>query len=157
MSLVEKSVQVNVPVSTAYNQWTQFEEFPEFMDGITEVKQLGATRLHWRADIGGRTKEWDAEITEQMPDQRIAWRSTSGAPNAGIVLFQDLGDNRTQVTVQMDYAPQGIAENVASALGLLSRRLEDNLGRFKQYIEARGHETGAWRGKIDQPHEDARG
>lgn len=156
MSIIEKSVQVNVPVSTAYNQWTQFEQFPEFMDGITEVRQLDATRLHWRADIGGRTKEWDAEITEQLPDQRIAWRSTSGAPNAGIVLFQDLGGGRSQVTVQMDYAPQGIAENVASTLGLLSRRLDDNLGRFKQFIEARGQETGAWRGQVDQPHEHVR-
>lgn len=156
MSTVEKSVQVNVSVSTAYNQWTQFEEFPQFMEGVTEVKQLDATRLHWRADIGGRIKEWDAEITEQLPDRRIAWRSISGAPNAGVVLFEDLGGG-TRITVQMDYAPQGIAENMAHALGLLSRMLEHNLERFKVFIEARGRETGAWRGKIDQPHEHARG
>jgi uncharacterized membrane protein len=156
MSTVEKSVQVNVPVSTAYNQWTQFEEFPQFMEGVTEVRQLDATRLHWRADFGGRTKEWEAEITEQLPDRRIAWRSISGAPNAGIVLFEDLGGS-TRVTVQMDYAPQGIAENVAHVLGLLGRMLEHNLERFKTFIEARGQETGAWRGKVDQPHEHARG
>ncbi|WP_151637989.1 SRPBCC family protein [Noviherbaspirillum aerium] len=157
MSLVEKSIQVNVPVSTAYNQWTQFREFPQFMDGVTEVRQLDATRLHWRADIGGRTKEWEAEITEQLPDRRIAWRSISGAPNAGIVSFQDLGAGGTRVTVQMDYAPQGIAENIASVLGLLERKLEDNLEGFKRFIEARGQETGAWRGRIDQPHEHAGG
>ncbi|WP_194726119.1 SRPBCC family protein [Noviherbaspirillum malthae] len=156
MSTVEKSVQVNVPVSTVYNQWTQFEEFPQFMEGVIEVRQLDPTRLHWRADFGGRTKEWEAEITEQLPDRRIAWRSISGAPNAGIVLFEDLGGS-TRVTVQMDYAPQGIAENMAHVLGLLGRMLEHNLERFKTFIEARGRETGAWRGKVDQPHEHARG
>jgi uncharacterized membrane protein len=150
MSTVEKSIQVNVPVSTAYNQWTQFEDFPKFMEGITEVRQLDDTHLHWSADIAGKHKEWDAEITEQIPDKRIAWRSTTGAQNAGVVTFHRISDDTTRIMLQMDYDPEGVAENVGDAVGVFSRRVEGDLERFKEFLELRGHETGAWRGSVDQ-------
>jgi uncharacterized membrane protein len=150
MSTVEKSIEVNVPVQAAYNQWTQFEEFPRFMEGITEVKQLDDTHLHWRAHIAGKDEEWDAEIAEQIPDQRIAWRSTTGALNAGVVTFHRIADNTTRVMLQMDYDPQGIAENVGDALGVFSMRVKGDLERFKQFLESRGQETGAWRQEVDQ-------
>jgi uncharacterized membrane protein len=148
MSTVEKSIEVNVPVNTAYNQWTQFEEFPQFMEGITEVKQLDETHLHWRAKIAGKEKEWDAEIAEQIPDQRIAWRSTSGALNAGVVTFHRIADNTTRIMVQMDYEPEGISESVGDATGVFSRRVSGDLERFKEFLESRGQETGAWRGNV---------
>lgn len=148
MSTVEKSIEVNVPVRVAYNQWTQFEEFPHFMEGVQEVRQIGDKRQHWRATIAGDEKEWDAEILEQTPDQVIAWRSISGAPNGGRVTFQSLDANRTQVTLQMEYEPEGVVENVGDALGFASRRVEGDLQRFKEYIESRGRESGAWRGEI---------
>jgi uncharacterized membrane protein len=148
MSKVEKSIEVNVPVSTAYNQWTQFEEFPRFMEGIEEVRQLDDKRLHWRANIGGKREEWDAEIVQQVPDQRIAWRSTSGAPNSGVVTFESLAPATTRVQLQLEYTPQGPAESMGDAMGLLSRRVEGDLKRFKEYIESRGAETGGWRGEI---------
>lgn len=149
MSTVEKSIEVNVPVSTAYNQWTQFEEFPRFMEGITEVRQLDDTHLHWCADVGGRRKEWDAEITEQLPDQRIAWRSTSGAPNGGAITFNKLSNDSTRVTVVMTYEPEGTVEKTGDAMGVLSSRVEGDLERFKEFIESKGHETGAWRGTVE--------
>jgi uncharacterized membrane protein len=148
MSTIEKSIDVNVPLRTAYNQWTQFEEFPRFMEGVREVKQLDDRRLHWRAEIGGKEKEWEAEITEQVPDQRIAWRSIGGAVNAGEVRFNLLSENSARITVRMDYEPGGLAENVGDALGVVSQRVEGDLARFKEFIESRGAETGAWRGKI---------
>ena len=150
MSTVEKSIEVNVPVNTAYNQWTQFEEFPKFMEGVTEVKQLDDTHLHWRAEIGGKEKEWDAEITEQVPDQRIAWRSTTGAPNAGAVTFHKVSDNTARIMVQMDYEPEGVTENVGDAVGVFTRRVNGDLERFKEFLESRGQETGAWRGNVQQ-------
>lgn len=150
MSNVMKSVDVNVPVRTAYNQWTQFEEFPEFMEGVSEVKQLDDTHLHWRATIAGKTEEWDAEITEQTPDMRVAWTSTSGAHNAGVVTFHHIADGVTRVTLQLDYTPEGVVEHVGDALGLVSRRVEGDLKRFKEFIEARGQESGAWRGEVTQ-------
>jgi len=150
MSTVEKSIEVNVPVNTAYNQWTQFEEFPRFMDGIEEVRQLDATHLHWCANVGGKRKEWDAEITEQIPDKRIAWRAITGAPNAGVVTFHHIDDNTTRVMVQMDYDPEGVTENIGDALGVFSHRVQGDLERFKDFIESRGSETGAWRGSVDQ-------
>jgi uncharacterized membrane protein len=150
MSQVVKSIDVDVPVRTAYNQWTQFETFPHFMEGVQEVRQLDDKRLHWRANIGGKEEEWDAEITEQDPDQRVAWTSTSGAPNAGVVTFHRLGENQTRVTLQLDYDPEGIVENIGDALGFVSRRVEGDLERFKAFIETRGQETGAWRGEIKQ-------
>lgn len=152
MSNVTKYIDVNVPVRTAYNQWTQFEEFPKFMEGIEQVRQLDDTRMHWVANVGGKTKEWDAKITEQLPDERVAWTNIDGAPNAGVVTFHKLSDTTTRVTLQMDYDPEGLVENVGDALGFVSRRVEGDLQRFKQFIEARGQETGAWRGEVNQDH-----
>ena len=148
MSTIEKSIEVNVPVRTAYNQWTQFKEFPRFMEGVKEVNQLDDTRLHWKAAIAGQEKEWDAEITEQTPDQRIAWTSRGGAINGGVVTFHRLSDARSKVMLQLEYAPQGVAENVGDALGVVSLRVQGDLERFKEFIETRGRETGAWRGQV---------
>lgn len=151
METVEKSIEVNVPVSTAYNQWTQFEDFPAFMEGIKEVRQMDDTHLHWRAEVAGKEKEWDAQITEQIPDQRIAWRSMTGAPNGGVVTFHRINNDTTRVMLQMDYEPQGVTENVGDALGVFSRRVQGDLERFKEFLESSGHETGAWRGKVNKP------
>jgi uncharacterized membrane protein len=148
MSVIEKSIEINVPVSTAYNQWTQFEEFPKFMEGVTQVKQLDDTRLHWKAEIGGKAKEWDAEITEQIPDKRIAWRSREGAKNAGAVTFHRLSDDTSKVMLQMEYDPEGIVEHAGDAAGVVSQRVLADLERFKKYIESLGQETGAWRGTV---------
>jgi uncharacterized membrane protein len=148
MSTIEKSIEVNVPVRTAYNQWTQFEEFPRFMEGVKEVTQLDDTRLHWKAAIAGQEKEWDAEITEQTPDQRIAWTSRGGAINGGVVTFHRLSDARSKVMLQLEYAPQGVVESVGDALGVVSSRVQGDLERFKEFIEKRGRETGAWRGQV---------
>ena len=149
MASTTKSIDVNVPVQTAYNQWTQFESFPQFMEGVESVQQLDDKRLHWRASIAGKTEEWTAEITEQHPDHRVAWRSTSGDLNAGVVTFHQLDDMTTRVTVQMDYEPQGMIENIGDLLGVVDRRVEGDLERFKAFIEGRGVETGAWRGDIE--------
>lgn len=148
MPTVAKSINVHVPVRTAYNQWTQFEEFPRFMGGVQEVQQLDDTHLHWHTRIAGNDEEWDAEITEQIPDQRIAWRSISGAPNAGVVMFRPISDVDTQVSVQMTYEPHGVVENVGDMLGLVERQVENDLERFKEFIEKRGTATGAWRGEV---------
>jgi uncharacterized membrane protein len=149
MERIEKSVDVNCPVRTVYNQWTQFEDFPRFMAGVKEVKQLDDTHVHWHAEIWGKDKEWDAEITRQVPDQCIAWRSTSGdAPNAGTVLFEPLGPDRTRVNLIMEYEPQGATEKAGDALGVLTGRVEHSVRDFKKFIESRGAETGAWRGEV---------
>ena len=148
MSLIEKSIEINVPVRTAYNQWTQFEDFPRFMEGVKHVKQLDETHLHWKAEIGGKEKEWDAEITEQIPDTRIAWRSRDGAQNAGVVTFHRLSDSTSKVMLQMEYDPDGVLENVGDVTGMVSQRVMGDLERFKRYIESRGQETGAWRGTV---------
>ena len=150
MGSIEESIEVNVPLSTAYNQWTQFEEFPRFMEGVEQVQQLDDTRLHWIAEIGGKREEWDAEITEQRPDERVAWRSTTGAPNAGVVTFHHVGEDVTKVMLQIDYEPEGFVEKVGDALGVVERRAKGDLQRFKEFIESRGMETGAWRGEVDQ-------
>jgi uncharacterized membrane protein len=155
MATIEKSIDVDVPVRTAYNQWTQFEEFPRFMEGVREVRQLDDKTLRWRAEIGGKEQEWSAEITEQIPDDRIAWRARVGTRNAGVVTFHRLGDSHTRLMLQLEYDPQGVVENVADALGVVSRRVEGDLRRFKEFIEARGRETGAWRGEIDQERKSA--
>jgi uncharacterized membrane protein len=152
MASIEKSIEVRVPVHTAYNQWTQFEEFPRFMEGVEEVRQLDDTHLHWRAKVGGKEEEWDAVITEQIPDERIAWTNTSGARNAGVITFHKLDPQRTKLMLQLDYEPQGAVENIGSALGMVGRRVEGDLERFKEFIEARGGETGAWRGEVRQQH-----
>ena len=146
-------VDVAVPVRTAYNQWTQFEEFPQFMEGVEEIRQTDDTHLHWRTKIAGITREFDAEITEQHPDHRIAWKSTSGTTNAGVVTFHRLSDTTTRVTVQLDTEPEGLLEKAGDALGVLQRRMKGDMQRFKALIEGRGTETGAWRGTVEQPGE----
>jgi uncharacterized membrane protein len=150
MSTIEQSVEVNVPVRTAYNQWTQFEEFPRFMEGVEEVHQVTDTRLHWIAEIAGVHREWDAEITEQTPDQRIAWKSTDGTENSGVVTFHRLSDGETKVTLQMGFDPEGFTEKAGDVLGIVRMRTKGDLERFKDFIEERGGETGAWRGEVDQ-------
>jgi uncharacterized membrane protein len=151
MASIEQSIEVDVPLSTVYNQWTQFEEFPRFMEGVKSVRQIDDRRLHWVAEIAGRDKEWEAEITEQRPDERIAWRSRGGAHNAGVVTFHRLSDQRTKVMLRLDYDPQGMVENLGDAAGVVSGRVKGDLARFKEFIESRGRETGAWRGTIDAP------
>lgn len=151
MATVEKSVVVDVPVSIAYNQWTQFEEFPRFMEGVEAVRQLDDKRLHWRARIAGKVREWDAEISEQIPDQRIAWHSIEGARNAGVVTFHWLNDTTTRVMLQLEFQPDDAVETVGDALGVPERQVANDLKRFKEFIESRGYETGAWRGEITRP------
>jgi uncharacterized membrane protein len=148
MAHVEDSIEVNVPVSTAYNQWTQFEQFPRFMEGVKQVRQLDDKRLFWHAEIAGKDKQWEAEIYEQEPDRVIAWRSTSGAPNGGRVTFEPLGPNRTRVNVRIEYEPEDFVEKAGDALGIVKARVHGDLQRFKEFIESRGTETGAWRGEI---------
>ena len=150
MSYIEKSIDINVPVKTAYNQWTQFEEFPRFMEGVKEVQQLDDTHLHWRAVIGGKEKEWNAEIIEQIPDQRIAWTSVGGAWAGGVVTFHPVSDGTSNVMLRLEYEPQGFLESVGDATGFVTRRVQGDLERFKEYIERRGQETGAWRGTVTE-------
>jgi uncharacterized membrane protein len=147
-STIEQSIEVDVPIARAYNQWTQFTEFPQFMEGIERIDQLDDRRLHWVASFGGETHEWDAEIVEQAPEERVAWRNTDGKDNAGAVTFHKIDDDTTRVMVQMDWAPEGIKEKVGAALGADDRRIKGDLERFKEFIEARGSETGAWRGEV---------
>jgi uncharacterized membrane protein len=143
MARIEKSIDVRVPVHTAYNQWTQFEEFPRFMEGIEEVRQFDDKRLHWRAHISGKVEEWDAVITEQHPDGRVAWRNISGATNAGVVTFHRIDATTTRIMLQLDYEPEGMIESMGDRLGFVERRVEGDLDRFRQFIESRGVETGA--------------
>ena len=152
MANIEQSIDVEVDVRTAYNQWTQFEDFPQFMEGVEEVRQIDDTHTHWRTKVAGKEKEFDAEITEQTPDQRIAWTAQQGPEHAGVVTFHRLDENTTRVMLQMDYEPEGVAEKVGDALGLVTRRVKGDLGRFKELIESRGPggESGAWRGEVDQ-------
>jgi uncharacterized membrane protein len=148
MQTIEESIDVNVPVRTAYNQWTQFEEFPEFMVGVEEVRQLDDKRLHWIAEVAGRRREWDAEISEQVPDERIVWRSISGVRNEGAVRFEGLPENRTRIHVRIHHEPAGALEKMGTVLGIASARVKEDLKRFKDFIEAHGTETGSWRGEI---------
>lgn len=148
METIEQNIEVNAPVRVVYNQWTQFEEFPKFMEGIKEVRQLDNRRLHWRAEVAGRPKEWEAEIYEQVPDEKIAWRSTGGAQNAGLVRFDKTSDSTTRVTLVLTYQPETITEKMGDALGIMSARVRGDLKRFKEFIEGRGAETGGWRGEI---------
>jgi uncharacterized membrane protein len=145
---IEQSIEVNVPIRPAYNQWTQFEEFPRFMEGIERVEQRDDRHLHWVANFGGETHEWDAEVTEQKPEERVAWRNVDGKDNAGVVTFHKIDDGTTRVMVQMDWAPEGIKEKVGAALGADDRRVKGDLERFKEFIESRESETGAWRGEV---------
>ncbi|MDB5917577.1 MAG: cyclase [Massilia sp.] len=149
-SSIEESIEVNVPVSTAYNQYTQFEDFPKFMPNVLEVRQLDDKHLHWRAKVGLEEKEWDAEITEQIPDKRIAWRSVSGPRNGGVATFHKISDSVTRIMVQMDYEPDGVVEKLGDAMGAVRMELRTGLQSLKEMLESRGSETGAWRGKIAQ-------
>jgi|SRR5688572_18845365 len=148
MERIEKSIEVDVPATTCYNQWTQFESFPTFMEGVVEVQQLDDKRLRWVAEIAGERKEWTAEIVEQRPDEVVSWRSTSGALNNGSVTFQSLGPDRAKVTLILTYEPVGAKEKVGGALGIVSARIEGDLRRFKEFIETQQVPTGAWRGEI---------
>lgn len=148
MHSIEHCIDVEAPLSAVYNQWTQFEEFPQFMEGVEEVKQMDDKRLFWKAEIAGKTKEWHAEIFEQIPDERIAWRSMTGAKNSGMVNFVDLGGGNTRVSLKLNYDPEGAIENLGDAMGLVSKRVKGDLERFKEFIERRGRETGGWRGEI---------
>ena len=150
MSTIEESVDLQVPVRTAYNQWTQFEEFPQFMEGVAEVRQIDDTHLHWKADIGGQEREWDAEVTEQRPDERVAWKSTGGTQHAGVVTFHRTGDQESRVMLQLDVEPEGLVEQAGDKLGFVKRRVKGDLERFKQLIEDRGAASGAWRGEVEQ-------
>ena len=148
MSYIEKSIQIYVPVKAASNKLNEFEDFPRFIVGVKEVQQIDDTLLHWKAEIGGQEKEWNAEITEQIPDQRIAWTSVGGAWAGGTVTFDPVSDATSEVKLRLEYEPQGLLENIGDATGFVSRRVEGDLERFKEYIERRGQETGAWRGTI---------
>jgi uncharacterized membrane protein len=148
MSTIEQSVEVAVPVQTAYNQWTQFEDFPLFMDGIEDVQQLEETRLHWVAKVAGRSAEWDAKILEQDPDRQISWISEDGKKTRGTVTFEPIDESRTLVRLSMSYQAEGPAEALGSAVGIDARRIRGDLERFKELIEGRDSESGAWRGEI---------
>ncbi|MCP2331541.1 SRPBCC family protein [Actinoalloteichus caeruleus] len=155
MTSFTETVDVEVPVQAAYNQWTQFESFPQFMEGVDRVVQVNDTLTHWETSIAGAHREFDAEITEQHPDERVAWRATDGPDQSGVVTFHRIDDQTTRVTLQMDYQPSGLAEKAGSALGMVGSRVRGDLNRFKDFIEQRGSETGGWRG--DVPREPQRG
>jgi uncharacterized membrane protein len=151
MSTTTASIDVNQPISTVYNQWTQFESFPEFMEGVEQVQQTDATHTHWRIKVGPISREFDATITEQHPEERVAWKSDNGPEHAGVVTFHRLDNDKTRVTTQMDVDPEGFIENAADKLGILKARVHGDLERFKNFIESRPGETGAWRGDVSRP------
>jgi uncharacterized membrane protein len=148
MSVIEKSIEVGVPVRTAYNQWTQFETFPHFMEGVQQVEQISETRTHWKTKIAGVSREFDAEITRQEPDERIEWCSLDGPDQMGAVTFRPINSDKTMVSLSLQFRPEGLAEKVADATNLVERRVTGDLERFKDFIEQNGTETGAWRGSI---------
>lgn len=149
MSQVTESVDVNVPIRAAYDQWTQFETFPQFMEGVESVTQASDTRNLWTVEVGGATRQFETEITEQHPEERIAWTTVGGdLQQAGVVTFHKLDENSTRVTIQMDWDPQGVVEKAGAALGVDDRRVKGDAKRFKEFIESRGTETGAWRGDV---------
>jgi Polyketide cyclase / dehydrase and lipid transport/Protein of unknown function (DUF2934) len=148
MGATTHSIEINAPLQVVYNQWTQFEEFPHFMEGVEEVRQEGDKRLFWKAKIGGKEKQWEAEIAEQVPDKEIAWASIDGTPNSGRVTFAPLDSDRTQITLTMEHEPEGFLEMAGDVLGIPSGRVEGDLKRFRDFIEERGSETGSWRGQI---------
>lgn len=146
-----ESIDVDVPVSTAYNQWTQFESFPRFMEGVTRIDQITPTKTHWVTKIAGIEREFDAETTEQHPDERVAWTTTNGTHQAGVVTFHRISDTTSRVTLQLDHDPEGFLEKAGDALGIIERRVKGDLKNFKKFIEAKGAEEGGWRGDIDAP------
>ncbi|KAB2362766.1 SRPBCC family protein [Actinomadura montaniterrae] len=151
MSTITESVNVTVPIRVAYDQWTQFEDFPRFMEGVEEIRQVDDTTLHWTVRVAGVTRRFEARVTEQLPDERVAWTSTEGPAHAGVVTFHRLDDDTTRVTAQMEFDPEGFVEKAGDRAGALHRRVKDDLRRFKTFIEARGVQTGGWRGKVDRP------
>ncbi|MGW6570494.1 SRPBCC family protein [Streptomyces sp. NPDC054975] len=149
MSMVTESIDVDVPVRNVYNQWTQFEDFPNFMEGVEDVRQVDDQHCHWRTKVAGVQREFDTEIVDQLPDERISWRTVGGdVSQKGVVTFQQLDASHTRVSLAMDFQPEGMAERTGDALGVLDRRVKGDLKRFKGFIEERGHETGGWRGRI---------
>jgi uncharacterized membrane protein len=148
---VLESIDVHVPVSTAYNQWTQFESFPRFMEGVERIDQLSPTKTHWVTKIAGVQREFDAEVTEQHPDERVAWTTENGTHQSGVVTFHRISDDTTRVTLQLDHDPQGFLETVGDALGIIKRRVKGDLENFKKFIEAKGTEEGGWRGDVQAP------
>ena len=149
MSRIHEQIDADVPITTAYNQWTQFEEFPRFMEGVEEVRQLDDTRLHWKAEIGGQTREWEAKIVEQEPDRVVAWRSDQGVTLSGRVTFEEFAPDRTRIILEMEFDPEGFVETTGDVLGIVKHRAKGDLKRFKEFIEGRGVETGAWRGRVE--------
>jgi len=149
METIQKSIEVALPVATVYSDWTRFEEFPKFMEGVKEVRLLSADRLYWRAEIFGKEKEWESEIYERIPDQRIAWKSTAGTPNTGAVSFQELAGNRTRIDLSLGFEPESTMEKLGDALGIVGSKIQGDLERFKHYAEERGTEIGAGRGEME--------
>ncbi|MGN6250899.1 MAG: SRPBCC family protein [Marmoricola sp.] len=152
-TMIEKTIEVEVPVHTAYNQWTQFESFPQFMEGVEAVEQIDDTHLHWKASIGGVSREWNAEIVQQVPDERVSWRATEGKTNMGTVSFHPKdhhagADAATIVTLALEWEPDGVAEKIGDALNIVDKRAESDLERFKSLIESQGSESGGWRGEV---------
>ena len=156
MTDIIKYINVKRPISMVYNQWTQFEDFPRFMEGVVRIDQLSNDMLHWTIDIGGVKREFDAKVTEQVPEERIAWKSVDGKTHAGVVTFHRLSDDETRVTVQMSYDPEGFLENAADSLGVIAARVQGDLTRFKEFLEHQPEETGAWRGTITRSGRTAR-
>ena len=156
MSQIIEEIVVDVPVRVAYDQWTQFESFPQFMEGVDRVIQLDDKTLEWTASIAGKVKHWRAEIVEQAPDDLVAWRSIEGAHNDGLVRFETLGAARTKVILQLEVEPEGFVEKAGDALGIVERRVKGDLERFKEFIESRGQATGAWRGTVDDGRVESR-
>ena len=148
METLEESIEVEAPVTATYNQWTQFEDFPRFMEGVESVTQLDDKRLHWVAEVAGKRKEWDAEITRQIPDREIDWVGFGEADNRGRIVFEAIDADTSKVTMMLDYDPEGVVEEIGDALGLVKRRVQGDMERFKEFIEARGRESGGWRGQI---------
>ncbi|UJW28420.1 SRPBCC family protein [Saccharothrix sp. AJ9571] len=151
MGSITKSVDVEVPIGTVYNQWTQFEDFPQFMEGVDRIEQLDDKHTRWEVSVAGVSRQFEATITEQHPEERVAWTSDSGPNHAGVVTFHRIADDTTRVTAQMDIDPEGFVEQAADKLGILDRRVQGDLDRFKTFIEQRQRETGAWRGDIERP------
>ncbi|HMO11829.1 MAG TPA: SRPBCC family protein [Actinotalea sp.] len=148
MPTVEQSIDVHVPIRTAYDQWTQFESFPRFMGGVDSVEQIDDTHTRWRTTVGGVDRDFDAEITEQHPEERVAWRSTDGTTHAGVVTFHKIDDGTTRLMVQLDWAAENVTEKVGAALGIDDRQVKKDLERFKELIESQGFAEGGWRGDV---------
>lgn len=155
MSAIEESIEIQSPVRTVYDHWTQFENFPKFMEGVTEVRQLDETHLHWIAEIAGHRHEWDAEVTEQKPDERVAWKNVDGKSNAGVVTFHRIDEDKTKVMVQMDFVPEGVIEKIGNALGAPDRRVKGDLERFREMVEAGHEQPDGWRGQVTHPDESS--